>query len=122
MSIRKEAITVVRQSEGTYTNGVFVAGGTREWTVHGNVQPITPREIERLPETARTDARFIMYCYSDQPEIGLTELDDQKRAAQVVWHGDTYDVVALGDWAHLGATAAHRAYALVEVGAEEDDE
>jgi hypothetical protein len=120
--IPRESITITRQSKGEWVDGVFVPGGTYDFTIQGIIQPLGPRDVERLPEAARTVARFSLYADTDQEVLELTDLDKPAAADRVTWHGRSYGLVALGEWAHFGGTASHREYALVEVGAEEDDE
>lgn len=120
--IPRESITVTRQRPGAWTDGVFVPGRPYNLTIQGIVQPIGPRDVERLPEAARTKAMFSLHADTQQPVLQLTDLDKPAAADRITWHGQSYGLIALGDWAHFGGTASHRAYALVEVGAEEDDE
>lgn len=120
--IGAQDITVTRQSKGNWTDGVFVAGTPYMLTVRGCIQPIGVQEIERLPEAAKLKARFSLYADTLQPELNLTDVNKPAAPDRIAWNGRDHELQALGDWSHFGGTASHRAYALIEVGAEEDDE
>jgi hypothetical protein len=120
--IGAQDITVTRQSKGNFVDGVFVPGEPYPLTIRGCIQPIGAQEIERLPEAARLKARFSLYADTLQPELNLTDVDKPAGPDRIKWNGRDHELQALGDWSHLGGTAAHIAYALIEVGAEEDDE
>ena len=115
----KEKLTVTRRT-GDYTNGAWVPVLDSTFTIKANVQPMPARQLEMLPEAARTKGAFI--CYADNRQTPLRVLDltgkgMPDRVARA--DGRSYEVHSLGDWTSHTTGLPHRAYVLVEVGADE---
>lgn len=120
--IGRQTITITRQTPGDWVDGVFVPGDPYEFEIMGNVQPAGTRDVEHLPELARVKAAYVLYCYAEQTELNLTDCEKPAAPDRVRWNGRDHELQSLGDWSHFGGTASHRAYAMIEVGQEEDDE
>lgn len=114
MILGAQTYRVTREAEpGSYdTNGRYVPGATTELEVVGAVQPLTPRQVEALPEKARTSAKALFLCDAHQPELKVTDLDQPGRGDRVEVDGREYVLMALED-----RTAFHlpyRSYVLLE--------
>lgn len=117
-----EPITVTREAvPGTWVNGKYVPGETTTLTVMAAIQPLSPREIEMLPEGARTRARWALFCDPDQPPLQCTDLSNDTAADRVSWAGREFVVYQNGDWMAHQTGIPHYAYALLEVGADEPE-
>lgn len=120
MILAPNNFSIIRESEaGSWVNGKWVPGETTRFTVTGSLQPLTQREVEMLPEAARTKAKFAFYCENNQEFLKTTDLAETKGADRLLWNGREYMLFGVGDW-HLHLTGVpHKAYALIEVGVDE---
>ena len=100
-----QAFTAKRRAAGSWTSGVYTQGAETQYTVRGSLQPATAKELELLPEGARADTRWMLFCDAHQQ---LLDTGDR-----VVVSGADCLVLARQDWTLHGP--AHRAYALGEV-------
>lgn len=115
-----ETIAVVRDPGGTYVAGVYTPGSpVEEFTITGSVQPLTPKQVELLPEAARIKASMSLFADTFQRELSPADLDAKRHGDRVTDSTSTYMVLAMEDWTRHGAGQPHRRYALQEVGADE---
>lgn len=114
-----ETLSVTRR-KGDYVNGAFVPVLDSVFTIRANVQPMPARQLELLPEAARTKGAFL--CFADKRQTALRVLDlNGKGLPDRVARSDgrSYQVHSLGDWTSHTTGLPHRAYALVEIGSDE---
>jgi len=88
MKLAVETITVTRKAVGSYVNGRWVDGTAADHSVSGNVQPLSGRELQQLPEGDRERQPLKIYT-----AFALANGD-------VVTRGDgiEYEVQAVEDW------------------------
>ena len=110
---------LVTRRAGSWSSGSWTTGTASTFYVTGSAQVLTAREVELLPEAARTSARLVLYVDSVHPDLKTTDVGGNTAADRVTIGGRDYLVLSEADWgAHLSGLR-HRAYALAEVG---DDE
>lgn len=91
--------TVTRRSASAYgSDGRLDANSTSTFSVAACVQPVTGRELERLPEGLRN--REVLAMWSP---IELKTQGDSQDPDYVSIDGDTYEVHKLERWNTLGA-------------------
>lgn len=111
--------TVTRQP-GHWVEGVWSANGEpTTFAIIGCAQLATAREVEMLPEGARTSARLILYVEAGQADLHTTDISAQTVADEIAIDGRDYMVLSEADWRQAGIGLRHRAYALAEVGEDE---
>ncbi len=101
------------------TTGLWVpdVGSYSTFTVNASrPQPVGPELLQRLPEGARTSARYVIYAEDTEPTLQLIE-DADTAADYVAYDGKDYLVTSAAKWA--GMPLGHRAYVLLEVAADE---
>lgn len=77
-----------------------------------------PRAVQLLPVGARTSAKFMVYTDDKQPELRPT-VPGQSASDLIAYAGRDFKLFELGDWTSHKAGIPHRAYVMVEVGADE---
>ena len=97
--------TARHAAPGTWSAGVYTPGTETTYTVVGSLQPASGEQLQLLPEGARSDTRWLLYCDAQQPEIVLADIVEVSGADYLVTHVE--------DW--TGHRPAHRVYALGEV-------
>lgn len=90
-------ITVLRKTQGTYVNGLFVEGTETQVARDVNIQPFKPSEIMMMPESERTKEWYKVYCSSDLRTVqeGASGWD----ADEFVWQGHRYRVMKVKNYA-----------------------
>jgi hypothetical protein len=78
-------------------------------------QPVGPELMQRIPEAARTIARYVIYA-DEEPKLYVVE-DDSHAADHVAYDGETYLVTSADKWVSM--PLGYRAYILLEVGEDE---
>jgi hypothetical protein len=83
-------LTVTRTAAGQFIDGDWIDGSTSTITVPASVQPMTEREIRRLPEAIRTTASLKVYSDSQ-----LRPADEHAgtKGDTFAWDGYTWVVV-----------------------------
>ncbi len=115
-----QIIVVERNAAGSYVDGVYVPGvADPPFQVVGSVDVMNNRIVDMLPEGARTRARFILYCDSQQPKLKVTDLSDPRNGDKLTVQGKSYRVTEIGDWTHHVIGVPHVQYVMLEIG---DDE
>jgi hypothetical protein len=93
-------LTATRRAAGTTDGrGRAVEGATSTFPLQGSVQPVTGRDLLRLPEGLRTRELVAI--------ISATELHTANAAAGTVadvvaYQGASYEVQSVEDWSLLG--------------------
>lgn len=109
--------TVTRRSErSTYADGVLVGPAKTTLTIRASVQPTRGRDLERLPEAYRSQARYKMYTRS----VLRTAQVYGASADRVTRDGETLEVSAVLDWSDHRAPTRHHEYVLSSIEADEE--
>lgn len=95
LDVFRQDLTVTRQQPGQYVDGIFQPGTTETLTVRASVQPVSPDDVQLLPEGKRNRQAFTLYS---DAEINVA--DDQTTTAgdRVDIDGDTYQATARQPW------------------------
>lgn len=97
-----EIITVIRDSgAGSYIDGLYVKGETTTFKTFASVQQPTPRQLEMLPEGER-DKNPLLFI-SKKP-LRTTSDRDNVIADIVLYKGNRFKIVSVGDWSSYGHT------------------
>lgn len=84
-----------RTSGGEYVDGIWQSTGDENLEVKGSVQPLTGREIQRIPEGRRNTERKKIYT-GDLLQPG--ESDTLKNADEITIDGDIFQVETVEPW------------------------
>ena len=97
-----EIITVERDGgEGGYVDGLYVKGATTTFKTFASVQQPTPRQLEMLREGER-DKNPLLFI--SKKLLRTTSDRDNIIADIVLYKGNRYKIVSLGDWSSYGHT------------------
>lgn len=91
MQFRKP-ITVKSKSGGAFVNGFWVTGSISTSTIQASVQPLSPIDLQTLPENRRDKATFRLYSNYSFNTVGSNNPDI------VVIDGVDYEVISLSVW------------------------
>ena len=86
-------VTIRRGSAGTSYRGRHTKGSTSDTTgVVASVQPITGKELERLPEGIRSKRPAKLYS---ETELKMVDVGAGTPADQIIWDSETWEVSRL---------------------------
>ena len=71
-NVFRKLITIKRQQGGAYINGDYVKGSDVDINILASQQPLTPNELQQLPEGRRTNQSFKFYT-----DIKLRTVNDE---------------------------------------------
>lgn len=94
-----ESVTRKRRAAGSLSDGVFTPGAETSTTITASVQPVSGREVLRLPEGLRTREVVVAFSMSElraADEVAGTQPD------RLVWRGSTYEVQSVEHWPVVG--------------------
>lgn len=94
-SFRTKNITVTRKYPGTYSDGVWSEGSDYTFTISASVQPLSPREMEMLPEARRTKEAYKVFS---SIKLIPAEETSQTNADLLSIGGETFEVVSCGSY------------------------
>lgn len=100
------AITVETRTGLSNTGGFRTTNTVTSRTVNAHVQPLTPKEIEQLPELEST--REAVWIFTVE-RLQVSDVASQNPSDQVIWDGRTYRLVHLEDWTAQARYAKHLA-------------
>lgn len=102
--VREEDITVYRKTEGSFDldTGEYGASTEESDTYSGNIQPISGKTLERLPEGTRTRAQYSLWVHEP-----LNEKD------QVLYKGKRFEVYESQDWNQASSSIRHYKYVML---------
>ncbi len=86
--------TVTRPA-GSFTAGRWVEGTATTFEIVANIQPATPKELERLPEGQRT--REVIAVWTDT-ELKTATVPVGSRGDRIAYGGASYEVQAVERW------------------------
>lgn len=122
MILGARTYTVTRVAAGSYslTTGAWTDGASTTLTVVGSWQPMPQREREALPEGYRTRGAAKLFCDATQAPLSPVRVDSKQRPDVVERDGVRHLVVGVAEWTDHAGGVPHRAYALVELGPDEE--
>lgn len=102
--VREEDITVYHRTEGAFdiNTGEYAVTTETENTYSGNIQPISGKTLERLPEGTRTRAQYSLWVHEP-----LNEKD------QVLYKGKRFEVEESQDWDQSSSSIRHLKYIML---------
>lgn len=115
----EQPLMVTRDSGGSYVDGKYQANPAPPFRMLASVQPLDPEMIQRLPEGARTSAKFALFADDMQPVLRTAQLNPLTESDIVEYLGRAYRLESLGDWTAHSDGLPHFAYAMIKIG---DDE
>ena len=107
----RKDITLLRTISGAYTNGVWEAIQQTVSVIKASVQPVTPEEMQMVPENRRHDAKYSLYTSTRlraaNADLGLN--------ADIVYLNDRpFEIIGADYWQngiinhYRGVTANHQ--------------
>ena len=91
--------------------GLYVPGAESTGTVRGSLQPLTPREIDRLPEGARVRARWKLYTAVGA--LKPASVSGQTEPDRVTVDGVDHVVLSVESWPSATGGLRHDVAVLV---------
>lgn len=91
----RQPVTVTRAGQGAWVEGVWVPGSEETLSVLASIQPVTPEDLQMLPEGRRLDARYALF--SDTELNGALEGSGQD-PDRVTLFGEDHEIAAVGRW------------------------
>ena len=116
----QKTYTVERVAAGSFVAGAWTDGAATTTTVLGSWQPVGGRIRQNLPEGIRNQTTAILYCDSFQTTLQTSNLAAKTRADVIQRDGRRYEVLTEIDLTDHAAPTRHRAYALGEIGTDEE--
>jgi len=96
MSSFRKTLTGKTFASGTWVKGIFTEGSATEFEFTASVQPLTPKELNALPEGERKLARFRLF--TSYRLKTADDSDDKKSPDQVQIEGQWYTVTGIDIW------------------------
>jgi len=94
--------TVTRQDAGGgYVDGEYVGGATTNTTIQMSIQPLTAKEVLKLPEAQRTKQWVKGYA---SEALFTSEQSASKKADRVSLNGRNFEVITVEYWESAGNT------------------
>lgn len=94
--IPRQSLTVTRYAGGSKVNGKWVEGTPSTFTINASVQPLTPKEIELLPEGRRASGENYK-LYADPSPILKTVSGDENPDKISIYSQD-FEVFSIERW------------------------
>ena len=109
MILGSASFTRTRYAASTVVNGEPVAGATTTTTITGSVQPLTGREVERLPEGVRQRVTLKIYTTAELRAADPTT-SPKRRGDEVTVDGEVFEVTEVSQ--HTQLLPHYRAYLM----------
>lgn len=104
--------TILRQAPGTYdADGIWRDGIATTFQVRASMQPMSGRDLERLPEGYRQRGAARLFA-PIAPPLEPADVAGARCDRLVDAQGREWDVVTVLDWAAHAAPTRHREYLL----------
>lgn len=116
----EKTYTVERVAAGSFVVGAWTDGAATTTNVRGSWQPVSGRTRQNLPEGIRNQTSAILYCDAFQTALQTSNLAAKTRADVIQRDGRRYEVLTEIDLTDHAAPTRHRAYALGEIGTDEE--
>lgn len=91
--------SVTRTAAGAYTVGRYAAGGTSTFSIEASVQPVTGRDLKKVPEGHHADELRIVYTTTELRTRAPGSEPDVVTIDSEPWH-----VVRFERWQAFGGT------------------
>ena len=90
--IFRKDLTLIRKSGGSYVDGRWAEGSETQSIIFSGLQPLTPREMQELPEGRRTNQTYKLYS-DDQ----MFTVEDENPDIIVI-DGERFEVISSGPY------------------------
>ena len=88
----RRTVPVLRPGATSFVDGYHVQGADTTFDIQASVQPLTPSEVEDLPEGRRNNKHYWLFTETDLNMVGATNPD------KVTLYGSTYELYRQGVW------------------------
>ena len=105
---KKIPLTLLRTTQGTYIDGLFVEGTETSVDIEVNIQPVKDEELLLMPESDRSREWYKLYSADEirTAKEGVSGWD----ADEFIWQGDRYRVMKVRQYS-MGILNHYRAMA-----------
>lgn len=92
-----EVVTITRRAAGAHdeATGIWTPGASSTLEVDAVVQPVTPRDLQMLPEGERTKEAIALFTVA---ALVTSDVGSAVEADQVAWSSRTWRVALVEDW------------------------
>ena len=106
--VREQTISVITKAPGAFDfdKGEEAAGTELSFEIQGNIQPVSGKTLERLPEGRRTRHMKTLYTRSEL----------QTSTTIIVYKGSRYEIESEDDWDDTSAALPHYKYTMSREG------
>lgn len=94
-TLPRTTLTVTRLDAGSFVNGLWVEGSPSTFDIQCSVQPLTPDEMELVPEGRRDGEVFNLFTGT---RLLPANPPDSKNADKVSIDGRDYEVLSCARW------------------------
>jgi hypothetical protein len=94
-SVFRQDITILRTAVGAYTSGIWADGQMTSSVVKASIQPITPEEMQLVPENRRLEAKYTLYTST---EMHAANQDAGRNADIVMIRDRQFEVLGCDYW------------------------
>jgi len=94
MSSFREQLTGYRAAAGSWDGGFYDPGDSVEFSFYASIQPLTPDEMQALPEGRRTLQAYNLFT---DYLLQTGEAEDQMPDCVVI-DGEHYEVISVARW------------------------
>ena len=96
MSLRNYALTVTRPDmAGTWQKGRYIESTKSTFEITASVQPLSPKEMEMLPEGRRNKESYRIYT---DTELNPASQDSKINADIIEINGNNFEVLGCNRW------------------------
>lgn len=109
-NFKTDEINVIRFTQGQFDKGVYVEGEKFEFDISCVAQPLSPREIQSLPEAQRQTDSIRIYC---DTELMIVNEEQSRKCDLVIWRGRTYEIRRVDVWQNVGGLTHYKCIAVL---------
>lgn len=99
-----QALVMKRRAAGSFTAGRYAQGAESNVNITGSMQPLSARDIERLPDGIRERAEFKLFT--------ISTLQTGEMADRTTYNTIVYEIQSVKDWKAQGN---YNVYVMVKV-------
>ncbi len=92
------ALVVTRSAASTYTGGRLDTPTTAALSISASVQPLTGRDLKRLPEGSRVSDALVLFTTTELKTSGAGQSPDL-----IAIGGESYEVQNVEAWGNVGS-------------------
>jgi len=104
---------------GNYVDGQYALSTVATFPLRASVQPIERETAQQLPEGARKRAKFVLYADDRESALRVVSQGNLGPSDLIEFRGESYELMAIGDWTTHAAGIPHREYIMLSVGEDE---